>query len=113
MSLDPQNRSAYDFLICRNQENDTYQLYRFDCNASNPFAEIPLAKNLSFDRTYQIAQVGGFLLQWGPLCEHNGKPSYHFNLLNFDPTDADPLNAEPLQTGYWEKKKLYPLLIGY
>ncbi|OMH38930.1 alkaline phosphatase family protein [Motiliproteus sp. MSK22-1] len=102
-----QKTSSYDFLISRNQHDDSYCLYRFDPDAEELFSLLPLSADASFDHSYQIAQVGGYLLQWSPLCEQDGKPSYHFNLLTFNPNSPDPLNGKILQSGYWEKKKFW------
>jgi len=99
--------ASYDFLICRNQHDDTYCLFRVDPEADDLFTPVALAAGAAFDRSYRMAQVGGYLLQWSPQCQQNGTPSYHFNLLAFDPTSSDPLNGPALQTGYWEKKKFW------
>ena len=107
MTLNYPKTSPYDFLICRNQHDDSYSLYRVDPEVEELFTPVPLSADASFDRSYRMAQVGGYLLQWSPLCEQGGKPSYRFNLLAFDPDAADPLNGQLLQTGYWEKKKFW------
>ena len=99
--------SPYDFLICRNQHDDSYRLYRVDPDAAELFTPVVLGAAASFDRSYRLAQVGGYLLQWGPLCEHAGMPSYRFNLIDFDPDATDPLNGQTQQSGYWEKKKFW------
>ena len=107
MTLNSQETSSYDFLICRNQHDDSYCLYRLNPDDEELFIPIPLSTDASFDHSYRMAQVGGYLLQWSSLCEQDGNPSYHFNLLNFDPDSADPLNGKILQTGYWEKEKFW------
>lgn len=97
----------YDFLICRNQHDNAYRLYRMDYDAETLFSPVPLGAGGSFDCRYRMAQVGGYLLQWSPLCEKDGTPGYRFNLLAFDPEASDPLNGQPLQRGFWEKKKFW------
>ena len=99
--------SAYDFLISRNQHDDAYRLYRVDPDAEALFTPVALAAEASFDRAYRIAQVGGYLLQWSPVCQNDGEPSYHFNLLDFNPEAPDPLSGKPLQSGYWKKAKFW------
>ncbi|MGD2117905.1 MAG: alkaline phosphatase family protein [Chromatiales bacterium] len=54
-----------------------------------------------------MAQIGGYLLQWSPLCQQDEKPGYQYNLLEFDPDSPDPLNGQSLQKGFWEKKKFW------
>lgn len=102
--------SGYNFLICRNRNNDSYQLYQVDPNAKELFAPVSLASDASFDHTYRIAQIGGYLLQWGPICKNetdSSKSTYQFNLIEFDPESTNPLNAFPLQSGSWQKEKFW------
>jgi phospholipase C len=101
------NNASYDFLICRNKGCDAYAVYRVDPAADTLFAKISLDENASFDPSYRMAQVGGYLLQWSPLCQDEGKDAYRFNLLPFNPALADPLNGPSLQSGYWKKKKFW------
>lgn len=98
------NASPYDFLICRNRHDDSYTLYRVDINAAALFTPVSSGE---FDRTYRLAQAGGYLLQWSPLCEHEGTPGYRFSLLAFDPDAPAPLNSQAIQQGYWDKKKFW------
>jgi phospholipase C len=100
-------RSHYDFLICRNRHDDAYSLYRVDPDATALFTPISLGANASFDRSYRMAQVGGYLLQWSTLCQNDGKPGYRFKLLAFNPEATDPLNGQAHQSGYWDKKKFW------
>lgn len=99
--------APYNFLICRNRHDDSYTLYRVNPEAEELFTPVTLNANASFDHSYRMAQVGGYLLQWSPLCQQDGNPGYHFKLLAFDPDASDPLNGQPLQSGYWEKKKFW------
>jgi phospholipase C len=101
------NPAGYEFLICRNRHRDAYCLFRVDLAGEELFTPVSLGADASFDPTYRLAQIGGYLLQWSPLCQHEGKPAYHYNLMAFQPDVPDPLNGKPLQSGYWEKKKFW------
>lgn len=101
------NVPSYDFLICRNQHDDTYRLYRLDPDAAELLTPVSLGANVTFDRSYRMAQIGGYLLQWSGQCQQDGKPGYQFRLLAFGPQATDPLNGTPLQSGFWEKKKFW------
>ena len=101
------NTPSNDYLICRYRDNDAYRLYRVDFDAEELFSPVSLSEGTSFDRSYRMAQVGGYLLQWSPLCQQDGKPGYHFILLAFDPEAGDPLNGQVLQSGYWKKTKFW------
>ncbi len=107
MTSNYKKTSPYDFLICRNQQNNSYNIYRVNAEAEELFSPVQLSVNASFDHSYRMAQVGGYLLQWSPLSEQGGTPGYHFNLLQFDPDAPDPLNGQVLQSGYWAKKKFW------
>lgn len=107
MTTNPPKKAPYNFLICRNSDDDSYRLYRVDPDAEELFTPVSLNADVSFDRTYRMAQLGGYLLQWSPVCQHKGKASYCFNLLEFNPESADPLNEQPLQSGYWKKTKFW------
>lgn len=107
MKRNSRNAAPYDFLICRNQQNDSYQLYRVDPDADELFTPVTLGADVSFDHSYRIAQLGGYLLQWSPISNQGGVPGYHFNLIEFNPKAPDPMNGKPLQSGYWEKKKFW------
>ena len=102
-----QKTNPYGYLICRHQDKDAYALYRLEPDGDELLTRVSSMPTESFDSSYRMAQVGGYLLQWGPLCQHEGKPSYRYKLLDFKPEQPDPLNAEPLQSGFWEKKKFW------
>jgi len=55
--------ASFSFLICRNQHDDTYRLYQVDPEARELFTLVPLHGDASFDHSYRMAQVGGYLLQ--------------------------------------------------
>ncbi|GGB93614.1 hypothetical protein GCM10011352_19580 [Marinobacterium zhoushanense] len=99
--------SPYVFLICRSQSKDVYRLYRVDPDAEQLLTPVSPDTPATFDHSYRIAQVGGYLLQWSPLCEQGGEPGFNFKLLDFNPEAADPLNAPVVQSGFWEKKKFW------
>lgn len=107
MTLSTQRKSSYDFLICRNQKDDTYTLYRVDPKAETLFTPIQLSADASFDRTWRMAQVGGYLLQWSPLCTQHGGEGYQFNLVEFDPESSNPLSAAVVESGFWKKTKFW------
>lgn len=107
MTGNSKKTSAYDFLICRNQHDNSYHLYRVDPDADELFIPVPLGSNAAFDRTYRMAQVGGYLLQWSPICQQEKTPGYQYKLIAFDPDSPDPLNDEAIQSGFWKKTKFW------
>ncbi len=99
--------SAYDFLICRNRYDDSYRLFRMNTQADDLFAAVSVSTEASFDHTYRIAQVGGYLLQWGPICQQGGESGYQYKLVTFNPYSQDPLNGKAIQSGFWKKTKFW------
>ncbi|MES9851162.1 MAG: alkaline phosphatase family protein [Candidatus Thiodiazotropha sp. L084R] len=99
--------TSNNYLICRNRHIDSYQLYKVDLNAPELLTRLSLSTNASFNHSYRIAQVGGYLLQWSPLSQQDKKNGYQYNLLEFNPNSPDPLNAQSFQSGFWEKKKFW------
>lgn len=99
--------SSYDFLICRNGQDNSYTVYRVDPDAEQLFSDIQLQAGASFDNRYRIAQVGGYLLQWSPITEQGGSKGYNYKLIQFDPTASDPLNGTAVQSGFWKKTKFW------
>lgn len=100
-------KCSYDFLICRNQKEDTYALYQFDPVADELLIPVPLSADVSFDCSWRMAQVGGYLLQWSPLCKPHGVEGYQFNLIAFDPESSNPLQGPVVESGFWEKTKFW------
>ncbi|MCP5304934.1 MAG: alkaline phosphatase family protein [Chromatiaceae bacterium] len=96
-----------DFLICRDRTTDAYCVFRVDPDAEAVLTRVETGAKASFDPSYRMAQIGGYLLQWSPLCQQDGEPGYHYRLLAFDATASDPLNGQALQQGFWEKKKFW------
>jgi len=107
MTRTSEKSHSYNFLICRNSKDSSYRLYQVAADAAELFTPVSISPSLSFDPTYRIAQIGGYLLQWSPMCQHKGKPSYAYKLIEFDPTASDPLSGTAVQGGYWEKSKFW------
>ncbi|KTG17539.1 phosphoesterase [Guyparkeria sp. XI15] len=107
MSVAPLASSRNDFLICRQRQDDSYRLYRVDPQAAEVFVPMETGGQGSFDHSYGMAQTGGYLLQWSPLCDNDGTPGYRFALRAFDPHAADPLNGTLVQSGFWKKTKFW------
>lgn len=107
MTWNDRTTPACNFLICRHQSNNSYQLYRFNPDADELFTPVSINRGASFDNSWQMAQLGGYLLQWSALSQQDKEPGYEFRLLPFDPAAADPLNGQPLQSGFWKKEKFW------
>lgn len=107
MTIKTHTDSSYAFVICRNSESDAYQLFQFDIEADEMFKPVSVAADASFDKRWRMAQVGGYLLQWGPLDEQDGVKGYDFKLVDFDTGSNDPLNNGVLQSGFWAKTKFW------
>ena len=96
-----------DFLICRSRSDDAYQVYRVNLDATELFTLASQTAQGSFNSGYRMAQLGGYLLQWGPLQQQGASPGYSYHLVKFDPSISDPLNAQSQQSGFWDKKKFW------
>jgi len=107
MTSHSSKHSPYVFLIARNQQDDAYRLFKVDLDADELFKPIPLDAGASFNHSYRMAQVGGYLLQWSPLCKQGKTPGYQFNLIDFNPDAPDPLNDQVIQGGFWVKTKFW------
>lgn len=107
MTIHSQDLSSPGFLICRHPGNDAYQIYRVDPDAEQVFEPIAVSAEATLDSSFRIAQIGGYLLQWGALSEQKGKPGYHYALTAFDPESPTPLTGKTIQSGFWEKKKFW------
>ncbi len=107
MTKNSEKASSYDFLICRNRHDDSYSLFRLDIGAQELFVPVATATDASFDRSYRIAQVGGYLLQWSPICQQEKIPGYLYRLIELNPDSPDPLNGKALQSGFWKKTKFW------
>lgn len=105
--MSKQEAATHEYLICRNRDDDAYRIFRFDADSEELFTPVSLSQDARYDRSCRMAQVGRYLLQWSSLCQQDGKPGYRFRLVKFDPESPDPLNAKPLQDGFWKKTKFW------
>lgn len=96
-----------DFILSRSTTTDAYRLWRVDGESDDLLRPVPLAANARFDRTHQIAAIGCYLLEWGPLTLRDYEPCFPYRLFAFDPTSRDPLAARAVQRGIWTKKKFW------
>lgn len=98
-------------IIVRSTQSNTYTIYNVDLDAPELLKKTHHATHLSFDSSWQVAQVGAYVLQWSQVCEHTCKgkvqKAYQYKVVEFDPAEPDPLNSAPLQSGYWEKNKFW------
>jgi hypothetical protein len=60
---------------------------------------IPLHQKAKFDHRHQIAPIGRYLLERGPLQLNDYQPCFPYRLMEFDSTRPDPLHAAPVQQG--------------
>ena len=95
------------FIICRSPQSDGYSLYQLTPSAEELLHAVTLQSPVRFDPSWRIAQVGRYLLQWGPVCQSNGGDAYPFKVVDFQSGSSDPLNSHPIQTGFWEKNKFW------
>src|SRR5262245_45914058 len=107
MATNPQSVGC---VIARSASSDAYQLWRFDANATDMLAPLPMALGATFDRNSSLIWIGNYFLAWSPAQPSVGAPFFPFRLVPFDPTSNDPLNAPPLQFGNWTKTKYWGLL---
>ncbi len=92
--------TSYDFIISQKKNTNRYGLWRFDPTAKEPFKPVRLDEDKARIPTgYQVAQVGGYLLQWGKLSK---KGTFPFRLSRFNGASRNPLGAEPVQQGNWD-----------
>lgn len=107
MSRENEQLDLNTSLICRQQNDGAYHIFKVDPQAEELFTLQAVAAGASFDPGYSMAQIGGYLLQWSPISQQKGVSGYNYRLLAFNPDAADPLNAAPLQAGYWPKTKFW------
>ncbi|MGM0516092.1 MAG: hypothetical protein ACQER6_00665 [Pseudomonadota bacterium] len=96
-----------DLLVCRSRHDDAYRLYRVDPAAENLFLEVPVSSGAKIDHRDRMAQVGGYLLQWGPRTKIDGIPGYRYALRQVDPRSSDPRGGPVVQSGFWQQKKFW------
>lgn len=100
--------SVNDFIISRQSKHDAYQVWRFDPDSAALLTAIPsLSPTAKFDPTHQLACIGDYLIEWGPLSIESYYPCYPYRLFKFDPTNPDPLAGEAVQKGLWPKAKFW------
>lgn len=100
-------RSTYDFVISRSTDDDHYAVWRFDLRAEQLLTKVTKRTDLTFDHTHQIAAVGRYLLEWGPVAMENYDPSFPYRLFDFDPYADDPLAGDAVFKGAWPKNKFW------
>jgi phospholipase C len=102
------NRTARQFLISRSPSSDAFGLWQVNLSGPDFLTEVPLDPSSTLDSACQIAQVGKYLLEWGPLVTAPGAdPSYPYRLLDFDPSRPAPISAARVQEGWWLKSKFF------
>ncbi len=94
----------YDFVISRSHDHDECGIWRLDVGAEQLLTEVTVKASLH--RTHQIASMGRYILEWGPVAMPDYYPSYPYRLLEFDPASDDPLGTIVLQ-GAWPKSKFW------
>jgi phospholipase C len=105
MAIDTEARR--DFVISRSADTDAYGLWRVDYDSADLLTPVPLDDTAAFDKTHQIASIGRYLLEWGPIQLKDYQPCFPYRLIEFHPTSPDPLHAKPLQKGAWLKSKFW------
>ena len=107
---------ANNYVVCRSLESNHYTLYQFDLESKELLTEVKTACEQSFDNQWRMAQVGRYMLQWGPVYKKTVKEkdntsktveSYPFKVVDFDANDPDPLNSPSVQSGFWPKNKFW------
>ena len=109
MTID--NQARHDFVISRRTDTDAYGFWRVDYHGRDLLVQIPLDEKARFDRNHQLAPIGRYLLEWGPLQLKEYQPCFPYRLMEFNPTSADPLNppvhAKLVQQGAWRKSNFW------
>ena len=114
--------STYDFVISRSTDDDRYAIWRFELEADQLLTKVSKRADLTFDHTHQLAPVGNYLLDWGPVALPDSAPCYPYRLFSFDPLADDPLGktalldprtGKPALTGTWPKRKFVGALADF
>ncbi len=103
----PNTAPSDDYVISRRNDSDAYALWRFDPNDPQLLQPLPLGADARFDRTHQIAPIGRYLLEWGPITLTDYQPCFPYRLFELDPRQSNPLMAPALQKGLWTKAKFW------
>ncbi|MDH5332946.1 MAG: hypothetical protein OEW65_03615, partial [Thermoleophilia bacterium] len=114
--------STYDFVISRSTDDDRYAIWRFELEADQLLTKVSKRADLTFDHTHQLAPVGNYVLDWGPVALPDSAPCYPYRLFSFDPLADDPLGktalldprtGKPALTGTWPKRKFVGALADF
>ncbi|MEY4753407.1 MAG: hypothetical protein RJA44_1082, partial [Pseudomonadota bacterium] len=100
-------RNALPLLIWRHQNDDHYSLWRVDEHNEALLLRQPVAAQATLPRQHRLAQVGRYLLEWGPLALPDYAPGYPYRLIEIDADSQNPLASPVLQHGLWNKGKFY------
>lgn len=96
-----------DYVISRRDDSDAYALWHFDPSHGQLLLPLPLSPQAKFDRTHQIAPIGRYLLEWGPMMLADYQSCYPYRLFALDPGADNPLMGPALQKGIWTKTKFW------
>ena len=99
--------ARFDFIISRRSDSDVYELWRADIDGPDFLSPVALNPQARFNPAHQIAQIGSYLLEWGPMMLEAYQPSFPYRLFKFDPTSADPLAGRAVQKGLWSRSKFW------
>lgn len=95
------------FLINRFPSSDSYGVWMFNPENEQIFTKISINKDASLDPTHRLASVGGYLMEWGPLEESEGKKSFPYRLFQYDESGENPLGGNSVQEGKWDVSKFW------
>ncbi|SEG49997.1 alkaline phosphatase family protein [Marinobacterium lutimaris] len=104
--MDTDDQSA-QYLICRDLTSNSYISYRCDFGAEELFVPLDESSGGTLEAGSRVAQVGGYLLIWSSRISLNGVDGYSYRLLDSGLESQDPLNAAPLQSGFWKQEKFW------
>ncbi len=105
-----------DWIISRSTRagDDRYSLWSFDPSSKEL---LTFAQRGRFAATHQLAPIGGYLLEWGPLALSEYAPCFPYRLFRPDVTLADdpkskaavtgPLAGPTVRHGAWPKQKFW------
>ena len=86
MAIDTEARR--DFVISRSADTDAYGLWRVDYDFADLLTPVPLDDTAAFDKTHQIASIGRYLLEWGPIQLKDYQPCFPYRLNRIPPNVA-------------------------
>ena len=105
--MSTQTMPTDDYILSRNDSDDSYGIWQFDVHAEQMLSPLPLGAQARFDRTHQLIPIGRYLLEWGPLMLQEYQPSYPYRLFEFNPALPNPLKGPALHSGIWTKAKFW------